>query len=64
MPELIDKPAKDKFAYPGVYDRSAKKVEEPEQKVPDTVEKKVVRKKQTEEITPGRKQLKLGKIKS
>jgi hypothetical protein len=64
MPELVDKQQKDKFSYPGIFDRSSKKVEEPAPIVSGTVEKKVVRKKQAEEIPVGRKQLKLGKIKS
>ena len=31
MPELFDKPAKEKFNYPGIYDRSAPKAPQPPQ---------------------------------
>lgn len=70
MPELMDKPQKDKFKYPGVFDRSAKKIEEPVEVCSDTapIEEKPKRaprkKKDAEEVVAtGRKQLKLGKIK-
>lgn len=70
MPELMDKPQKDKFKYPGVFDRSAKKIEEPVEVSSDTttIEEKPKRaprkKKDAEEVVAtGRKQLKLGKIK-
>jgi hypothetical protein len=71
MPELLDKPQKDKFKYPGVFDRSAKKTEDvvvetcSDKEVIEEKPKRAPRKKkETEEVSAtGRKQLKLGKIK-
>ena len=67
----MDKPQKDKFKYPGVFDRSAKKIEEPvvetcsDKEVMEEKPKRAPRKKKDAEevVATGRKQLKLGKIK-
>lgn len=73
MPELFDKPQKEKFNYPGVFDRSVKKPEvivvtsdeKPQEEVPKKV--RAPRKPKDAEVssagTTGRKALKLGKIK-
>jgi len=71
MPELVDKPRNEKFAFPGLQDRSRLAPPPPMPiAVPETTEMaadiKVVRKKK--EPTPpapasGRKPLKLGKAK-
>jgi len=74
MPELFDKPQKEKFNYPGVFDRSIKKPEvivvasdeKPEEAEAPAPAKKVRaprKPKDAEASVPGRKSLKLGKIK-
>jgi hypothetical protein len=76
MPELFDKPQKEKFNYPGVFDRSVKKPEvvvvtsDEKHQEEDVVAKKVRAPRKPKEATAevssagtGRKSLKLGKIK-
>jgi hypothetical protein len=74
MPELFDKPQKEKFNYPGVFDRSIKKPEpvivasdekDAEAEVP-AKKVRAPRKPKDAEVSSagtGRKSLKLGKIK-
>lgn len=76
MPELFDKPQKEKFNYPGVFDRSVKKPEvvvvasdekSHEEEAPKKVRAPRKPKEANAEVssagTSGRKSLKLGKIK-
>jgi hypothetical protein len=71
MPELFDRPQKEKFNYPGVFDRSVKKPEvvvvaSDEKPMEEEVPKKVRaprKPKDAEASVPGKKSLKLGKIK-
>ena len=74
MPELVDKPQKEKFNYPGVFDRSVKKPEvvvvaSDEKQIEAEVEAPVKKvraprkPKDAEVSSSGRKPLKLGKIK-
>ena len=71
MPELVDKPRNEKFAFPGLQDRSRPAPPPMPIAIPETNEMaadiKVVRKKKEPTSTPapasGRKPLKLGKVK-
>jgi hypothetical protein len=70
MPELFDKPQKEKFNYPGVFDRSVKKPEvvvvasdEKHQEEEPVKKVRAPRKPKDAEVSSGRKSLKLGKIK-
>lgn len=69
MPELVDKPRNEKFAFPGLQDRSRSAPPPMPIAVPETTEMaadiKVVRKKKEPTPPPasGRKPLKLGKAK-
>lgn len=71
MPDLIDKPMTDKFAFPGLQDRSIVRqmIEEPMPMPPVEEDLKKTRKKKepvpaaASAATPGRKPLKLGKAK-
>lgn len=73
MPELFDRPQKEKFNYPGVFDRSVKKPETvvvPSDEKPEEEPVKKVRAPRKPKAdaeassgVTGRKSLKLGKIK-